>query len=281
MRVLLFILLFFGFLFSKSITYSSLSIPKAIYIDVSTTKCDNQCQLYNLANGNYFDFLSTFDKNSSDEYLQKEYKVLAKIFKIDQLDDILNIALIMPRKMIGRYSVTTANSTLAVIASSGEYFDFETYDIDTEDISNISEAIQEVDKKNTKYLIAVLTKEGAENLSQINSNSKIYIPTVNKKDINSHESSIYFGGISYQKQVEKLAKMANQKVVIFNDDSLLSQSLTNMQEKILGVDAHKVNIESSKINFKDIIKRNINKFQNATIFLNTPLVKKLTCCCTT
>lgn len=275
MKKIILSICFGSVLFAKSMGLSSIPTPSQHYVDIDIGSCDKLCLLNHLAKGEYFSFVSSFDEQKiTDAYLQKEYKLFSKLFFISSEDGLVRVAFVMPRKKIGRYSITATNATLSLLSASGEYFEFDTYDIDEENKQNISSAFESIESKGSDFAVALVTQEGATHIATLQSKTAVYIPSINKSDITQNSNpNLYFGGIDYEEQVQKLSNYANGKLSVFYDGSELSHTLLGLQEKSLKTDAYKAKIESSKVNFKKIIKNNARRYNNASIFLNTPIVK--------
>lgn len=146
-------------------------------------------------------------------------------------------------------------------------------------------------------VIAPLTKKGANNLVNANVASTVYVPTVNKKDIKSHNiaPNIYFGGIDYQAQIESLLSYSTTPLVIFKDQSALAKELHDSTKIAYFSSRHNhtlsmdeiysdeldaledknlisITVNKNSTNLERQLKHN-RKLDNASFFLDTPIVK--------
>ena len=260
-------------LFAKSSLLSPIPPVQSIFLDIDAKKCNMECLQEYLDNGEFFSFLAKYENYSGFDDMQKTYEELTVLFNIkkESLAPI-KVALLVPQKTIGRYSIATANSILSYLIFKKRDFIFEVFNCINEDQKSITEAIKKIEDKNFRFVIAPVTNKGAKIIAKSSTTIIFYIPTVNEKFINLQKPNIYYGGIDYEEQIQKLEFFANERIAIFKDGSELSNNLTKMVEENFENIVYKANIKNSKTNFKSLLKKN-KKLQNATIFLNTPLVK--------
>ena len=132
-------------------------------------------------------------------------------------------------------------------------------------------AIQRAKNAGFKHFIAPLTINGLEHINSDKYDDLIfYIPTINIKSAKNPNSNIFFGGIDYEAQIQKLLTKANGKIAAFGDGS----GVSNMLNSLVAANTNEPyinNIEGNdiKLNF---LKKNY-KLINSSIFLNTPLIK--------
>ena len=183
------------------------------------------------------------------------------------------VALLVPRKVIKGYAKKVSNSILSYLIFRGKDFTFEVFDSYDESEERLLDTILKIKAKGYKFVIAPLTKNGADTLASIERSLLIYVPTINKSEGVNHGGNFYFGGIDYKKQIEKLMPYTNGKLAIFMDRSWLAQRLTSYVESN-SYQSHIYTklIENAKINPKYILKGN-TRLQNASIFFNMPLIK--------
>ncbi len=119
-----------------------------------------------------------------------------------------------------------------------------------------------------------MTKKGAKTIALNERDLQVYIPTVNKMDTSyATTPNIYFGGIDYLKQIEKLSEFSNDKVAYFKDESPVSSKISYFVEQIFQDKiVYRGEIERKNKNYRWLIKNNFY-LNDATIFLNTPLIK--------
>ncbi len=272
----------------------NIKIPptKNIIIDIDPYECSYSCLEEYLKRGWIFSFLAKA-KNSN---FKEEYIVYAKeinlestqsssegfelaneeeIYDYERKGAYTKIALLVPQKIIGKYTISVTNSIISYLLYKNSDFDFEVFNCETEDKDSILSALQEIKEKDYQYVIAPVTDRGANIIFQNERDLTVYIPTVNKKNISfATASNINFGGIDYQKQIDKLSFYANDKIVIFKDLSPASNKISNyVRDKFEGFITYEETIENKNTNYRSVIKAHRADLTDATIFLNTPLIK--------
>jgi len=274
MRVILILLMTLSMMFSKSDKLSHIPPAKNLFLNTDLQVCNVNCMQELLNKGEIFTFLSHYDK-SNEEYLSlgsafSYYKRLFRVFENEALS--IRVAMIVPQKTIRRYASTTVNAVIAYLASKQNNFELKVFNSMDEKESSLVNVLNKIKNENFEYVIAPVTKLGAQTIIENAGYLNIYIPTVNKDVFDANTTTIVFGGIDYNKQVDELLKYANDKVAYFTDGSNLSISLNNLLiEKTPQIIYHK-SINNSRVSFKRMFKHN-KTLLNSSIFMNTPLVK--------
>jgi len=276
MRILILIFSISISIYAKSYLLSSLNISKSEVIDLSTTPCSQSCLNQYLINGEIFSFLAKYNKEVYDTDVKNKFLMYSSIFNLEKeiLLDI-NIAVLFPQKMIGKYALSTTKSILSYLLAKDVDFSIETFDTKNETVESMQKIINSLKEKEIKHIIAITTANGANNLaSVIDENQIVFIPTVNVRDTDINSTNIYFGGIDYKAQVDRLFGFANRKVTVLHDQSSVSKNITNYIENKHGDSNQtmffKKSVKSDE-NFKRLIKYN-RDINYATIFLNTPVI---------
>ncbi|WP_200764035.1 hypothetical protein [Nitrosophilus alvini] len=270
--------LIFSNLFAKSFLISPISLPKSEIIDLDVYSCNEICLEEYLKNGQIFSFLAKAKNYAgANEKLAEAYQVYTSLFNIRKskfFGTEMRIALLSSSKVIGRYAVSTTNSVLAYLISKNSKFSLKHFDMEDEEYETIFDAIQKIQSEGYGYVIAPLTKKGALNLSSIETELNIFIPTINKSDISIDKNNIYFGGIDYKEQIDTLLNFSNEKLALFYDEnSDLSLNLTEIVEQnTQGSYILKFPVKNHASNLKRVFKRN-RDLNNSTVILNTPIVK--------
>ena len=259
---------------AKSLYLSMLPLPKTTIINLETKECDTKCLDDYIKNGEIFSFLSNYKRIPNDTNLTKEYETLKIKFNIYNFQKVQNvkIALMVPKNVIGRYTISTTNTILSYLLEKGVNFDFELFNSNDETRENIENTIKKIEDEGFDFVIAPYTLEGVKKLISIDTKLIFYIPTINKSEISTEKTNYIFGGIDYKKQIEKLLVFTNDKLAIFADESSigfkLSSYIQNSGKKVV----YKKIIPQKLSKFRSFLKRN-KKLENSSIFLNTPLVK--------
>ncbi len=183
------------------------------------------------------------------------------------------IALLVPQKVIGKYANSIADTILSYLIYKDQKFQFELFDSGDESEASIVATLRRIHQKGYQLVIAPVTKAGARVIVKHEHSLLVYVPTINKKEINLMSENIFFGGIDYEEQIDRLLAHSGDKVAIFGDKSALSHKLENYVDNASFSEiAYRKVIANAKANLSPFIKHN-HKLKNASIFLNMPIVK--------
>ncbi|WP_086290569.1 hypothetical protein [Campylobacter devanensis] len=256
----------------KNLIISFFMIFIAVIQANSQSRCDKEC-LKELSRGvDFIQFIYT--PLTMSEPFKSYYAGIKKLATIPEIEigrKDIKVALIIPQDVIKSYSVVVSDSVFAYIFKRDVGSHIEIFYSGDESAENLNLAINRAKNAGFKYLIAPLTTNGLEIVNSDDYDDLIfYIPTINIKNISNPRSNLFFGGIDYEAQIQKLLTKANHKITAFGDGSRVSDMLNNLVANNTN-EAYIKNIEGSdiKLNF---LKNNY-KVKNSSIFLNTPLIK--------
>ncbi|WP_086224768.1 hypothetical protein [Campylobacter devanensis] len=256
----------------KNLIISFFMIFIAVIQANSQSRCDKEC-LKELSRGvDFIQFIYT--PLTMSEPFKSYYAGIKKLAIIPEIEigrKDIKVALIIPQNVIKSYSVVVSDSVFAYIFKRDVGSHIEIFYSGDESAENLNLAINRAKNAGFKYLIAPLTTNGLEIVNSDDYDDLIfYIPTINIKNISNPRSNLFFGGIDYEAQIQKLLTKANHKITAFGDGSRVSDMLNNLVSNNTN-EPYIKNIEGSdiKLNF---LKNNY-KVKNSSIFLNTPLIK--------
>ncbi|WP_086267931.1 hypothetical protein [Campylobacter devanensis] len=256
----------------KNLIISFFMIFIAVIQANSQSRCDKEC-LKELSRGvDFIQFIYT--PLTMSEPFKSYYAGIKKLATIPEIEigrKDIKVALIIPQDVIKSYSVVVSDSVFAYIFKRDVGSHIEIFYSGDESAENLNLAINRAKNAGFKYLIAPLTTNGLEIVNSDDYDDLIfYIPTINIKNISNQRSNLFFGGIDYEAQIQKLLTKANHKITAFGDGSRVSDMLNNLVANNTN-EPYIKNIEGSdiKLNF---LKNNY-KVKNSSIFLNTPLIK--------
>jgi hypothetical protein len=184
---------------------------------------------------------------------------------------IIKIAVLVPQKTIKKYAITSVNSVISYLLYKNYYFDLNVFNTGDEKEESITKALSEIKAGGYHYIIAPVTADGAQIISNNVQDTLVFIPTLNRSNVRSAGSNIIFGGIDYDQQITLLATKANERVGTFEDGSSLSYQLNGLIKKNSNHVFYEKRVENSKMNYKQLFKGN-SSLNNASLYLNTPLV---------
>jgi len=274
-KIIIIFTIFLTFLPAKSFILSPLPLPQTQVLDIDIDECDKECLYFLLEEGKVFSFLSKM-KKVEDKELMENYNHLASLLNIPSfLSEELKIALLLPTKKIGKYAKSSIKSTISYLLSKNINFYLKCFNIDDEEYLTIEDSLSSIKNEDFDFIIAPLTIKGANNIALIPTFLTIYIPTVNKDDIDYiQNSNIIFGGIDYKEQIRTLLNFANEKIVVFYEkESPLAQKLTSFIKDEANFSYIKdIPIKDDVSNLKRFFYKN-KDLNSSTIFLNTSIVK--------
>ncbi len=280
-------------LYAEAFLISDIPLPKTYVMNLDPYPCDEECLKEYLEKGMIFSFLAHVNDSVLTQHeLQDAKNMYISVFNLGSMimTNKLKIAMLLPYKKIGKYATTTTNATFAYLMARNYSFELKSFTIDSESKEDIEQALQEMEKEGFYYVIAPLTLEGAQNLTNIAPKQQVYFPTIHKNDLNTSLNNIYFGAIDYKAQSEVLLKEAASPLVIFYDRSYIGKKLTRTQEDIFlenSLEIDKMLINPSRYNDRCVIKfpiasrttnlerelKDNTEIIGASVILDTPLVK--------
>lgn len=258
--------------------FSNIPPAKIEIININPKYCDEDCLFELSKNKKIFSFIARFDRKTNDKKLQNLMELYTNEIgmyyrlRFDPLGKSLEVALLMPKKIIGKYSATTIDTILAYLFSRDINFRFKIFDSVDENLDSLEKSANQINEENFNFVIAILSqKESLKALEDID--MPIYIPTMTKDDDN--RSNIVFGGIDYKAQIEALVNQEDNGIaIIYNDDSALGRYLGDITKefnKFVFIE----NIITNKIaaNFSPFLAKQEMFLAGSNVFLNTPVVK--------
>lgn len=268
---------------AQSNVFSNIPVAKIEFINLNVESCSKSCLSDLAKRKKIFSFMARFDKKIDDENLQNLMVAYSKQIglyyrvRYDLLENKLEVALLIPRKTIGKYSQTTIDTILSYLAFRDIDFHFKVFDSIDEKPESLTSAIDSLQKEKFDFIIAVLSKEQSLPLLQ-NLNAPIYIPTLKKPQDWNSTSNIIFGGIDYDAQIRLLLKEANRNSLIaYNDDSPLGATIGKSLETQVTQSGNvnfyqEVVTNKDAANFSTNLARKKTSIANGNIFLNTRVI---------
>lgn len=256
----------FGIVFTSSIFIGcSNSTQNKVYLDNNIFKKDNNK-------------ITPSIKSTKKISIRKEDDNLSSVDIDDNISTIIRenndtIAILLSSSKIGKYALETTNAINTFLLYKKSDFNVEIYDIDKLDIEDINKSFNLF---NINKIMALIPMERINILNKItqNENTNIYIPLVNKNNVDidklNNKENIIFGGIDYKKQLEKLEDYANSdNLVEFYGISSIGNYLHKISSD-KSVRLHK-KIDDNSVRYRNILREFRRK--NYSIILDTSIVK--------
>ncbi|MGX3010454.1 hypothetical protein ACWIUD_02670 [Helicobacter sp. 23-1044] len=281
MRFLVVFMVFFGALYAQGNVFSNIPVAKIEIINLNPEPCSKSCLKDLAEEKKIFSFIARFSREIEDEELQnimldftKQLGIYYKI-RFDTLQDKLNIALLIPKKTIGKYSTTTIDTILSYLAFRDIDFKFKVFDSVDENAESIENALNAMQNEHFNFAIAILSKE--ENLPLLRRvKIPIYIPTLKSpQNFDNAMEQITFGGIDYDAQIAMLLdKSSGKNIISYNDDSALGAMIGGIVEAKSEDYKRYSEVVTNKdaTNFSARLERQKNLLKESSVFLNTRVV---------
>lgn len=257
---------------TKNQSLSSIPPVKITYINLEPEFCDSSCLNELIKSDMLASFMARFepakidDKALLDLYTSLGGEMVLKLATSDK------IAVIIPQKIIKSYANVVSNAILSYILKQDANIEVKFINSSDESLSSLQNALQNARNEGFVYFIAALTQNGANIAnSLILPNELIYIPSVHSSFVTAPKPNLIFGGVDYKAQISALLAFANEKIVAFDDGSTLAQKL-NEYVRMQSNDYYESSITGKDINLNDTLSKK-SKFDNASVFLNIPIVK--------
>ncbi|WP_103600819.1 hypothetical protein [Campylobacter concisus] len=257
---------------TKNQSLSSIPPAKITYINLEPEFCDNACLNELIKADLLASFMARFEPAKIDDNALLELYISLGGEAILKVNKSGKIAVIIPQKIIKSYANVVSNAVLSYVLKQDADIEIKFINSNDESPQSLTNAMQTARVQGFNYFIAALTSNGANIMnSLVLSNELIYIPSVHSSFIINPKPNLIFGGIDYKDQISALLAYSNEKIVAFDDGSSLGQKL-NEYVRMQSSDYHEASIVGKDINLNDTLSKK-SKFDNASIFLNIPIVK--------
>ncbi|WP_103628943.1 hypothetical protein [Campylobacter concisus] len=257
---------------TKNQSLSSIPPAKITYINLEPEFCDNACLNELIKADLLASFMARFEPAKIDDNTLLELYISLGGEAILKVNKSGKIAVIIPQKIIKSYANVVSNAVLSYVLKQDADIEIKFINSNDESPQSLTNAMQTARAQDFNYFIAALTSNGANIInSLVLSNELIYIPSVHSSFIINPKPNLIFGGIDYKDQISALLAYSNEKIVAFDDGSSLGQKL-NEYVRMQSSDYHEASIVGKDINLNDTLSKK-SKFDNASIFLNIPIVK--------
>lgn len=257
---------------TKNQSLSSIPPAKITYINLEPEFCDNACLNELIKADLLASFMARFEPAKIDDNALLELYISLGGEAILKVNKSSKIAVIIPQKIIKSYANVVSNAVLSYVLKQDADIEIKFINSNDESPQSLTNAMQTARAQGFNYFIAALTSNGANIMnSLVLSNELIYIPSVHSSFIINPKPNLIFGGIDYKEQISALLAYSNEKIVAFDDGSSLGQKL-NEYVRMQSSDYHEASIVGKDINLNDTLSKK-SKFDDASIFLNIPIVK--------
>ena len=257
---------------TKNQSLSNIPPAKITYINLEPEFCDISCLSELVKSDMLASFMARFEPAKIDDSALLELYTSLGGEAVLKLDGAQKIAVIIPQKIIKSYANVVSNAVLTYILKQEANVEVKFINSNDESLQSLQNALQTARSGGFSYFIAALTQGGANTInSLVLSTELVYIPSVHSSFVLNPKPNLIFGGVDYKAQISALLAFANEKVVAFDDGSMLAQKL-NEYVRMQSADYYETSIVGKDINLNNTLNKK-SKFDGASIFLNIPIVK--------
>lgn len=283
-KVALCLVVFIHLAIAKEHIMSPLPAPEQEVMDVEIRKCSKSCLNKLYESEQFFSFASHY-RPTKDKTINERYQAVAEELGIKALLPLfdsssgLRVALMIPQKNVGRYSVTSSDAILAYLIAHGNNFSFKVFDTQNEEVNNLVASYNKISEEEYDLIISILTPRGLENLLQnADITTPLFVPTINEKQAVKFvpNKNIFFGGIDYESQVNMMVTLAEQKksaIISFNDDSMIGKMIGAIMQSRTNTAKQEVIDSKKSTNFAPVIAKYKQGIRNSMVMLNTSVIK--------
>jgi hypothetical protein len=197
------------------------------------------------------------------------------------------VAIVIPKKIAGKYILSTPKTILSYLLYSKKSFDMQVYTIENEDDYLIEDAYNMAEIDGYDVVVAILTSKSVPQTIEFAKESPMlfFIPTINKVGYEAGQNVI-FGGIDYHAQVDALESLIGgeelERKYVFSSGGGVSAALMNYIEDQYGEvsEEFEINKESNyeslfdpEHELEDNKRREVESpFNNSACYINTPIL---------
>ena len=181
----------------------------------------NRIIIYNSFETNITQPHKPLKKESTFIFLNPFYHTFLLNDSFKTLKPKIDIALVIDKKIFKKYLPSLINSINVYLLNKNIEYNLKIYNK-----NEICTAL-----KNYKNIIVYSLDINKTAVNEYN-NTKFYFPVINKNDSNFSAENIYFGGIDYNLQIERLSSFVTDKeVVAISSNTLISQKLLSQEKE--------------------------------------------------
>lgn len=184
----------------------------------------------------------------------------------------LKIAFIYPSKMVAKYAKPSISTIMGYFSYKNIDYNLKVIDTEDESLENIQKAFESLKEEGINNVIALFTPLSIKTLQNIDANDfRIYLPLIEKNDLEVLSSNYIYGSISYEDQVKKLLEYSSGNYTMFYQESFLGHKLKSIFDTMPIEFKVQKEIKKQRNYYKGLVKD--YKLNNSILFMNTDIVK--------
>ena len=204
------------------------------------------------------------NSGSKNEILEADEKFV----DIDMTKANINLAFVYPTAL-SKYAKSSINTVAGYLSFKNAQYNLTVIETPDENYKSIEDAFLKLNNSDNKNIIALFSPKAINSLSKIvNSNFKVYLPLIEKKESLENNNNLIFGSISYEEQLKKLSYYSNGNNILFYQDTYLSRNIKKAYDSVVSSGIER-EINNNEKNFKGII----GGLSGSSLYLNLDIVK--------
>lgn len=191
-----------------------------------------------------------------------------KFADIDITKANVNLAFVYPTNL-SKYAKSSLNTVAGYLSFKNAQYNLVVVEISDENTNNIERTFSKLKDSGVTNVIALFSPRAINSLNKfVNSDFKVYLPLIEKKDSLENNDNLIFGSISYEEQLKKLSYYSNGNNVLFYQDTFLSRNIKKAYDNVVSSGIER-EVKNSEKNFKGLI----GGLSGSSLYLNLDVVK--------
>ncbi|QKF73642.1 hypothetical protein AFAEC_1484 [Aliarcobacter faecis] len=191
-----------------------------------------------------------------------------KFADIDITKANVNLAFVYPTNL-SKYAKSSLNTVAGYLSFKNAQYNLVVVEISDENTNNIEKTFSKLKDSGVTNVIALFSPRAINSLNKfVNSDFKVYLPLIEKKDSLENNDNLIFGSISYEEQLKKLSYYSNGNNVLFYQDTFLSRNIKKAYDNVVSSGIER-EVKNSEKNFKGLI----GGLSGSSLYLNLDVVK--------
>lgn len=191
-----------------------------------------------------------------------------KFADIDITKANVNLAFVYPTNL-SKYAKSSLNTVAGYLSFKNAQYNLIVVEISDENTNNIERTFSKLKDSGVRNVIALFSPRAINSLNKfVNSDFKVYLPLIEKKDSLENNDNLIFGSISYEEQLKKLSYYSNGNNVLFYQDTFLSRNIKKAYDNVVSSGIER-EVKNSEKNFKGLI----GGLSGSSLYLNLDVVK--------
>ncbi len=204
------------------------------------------------------------NNGSKNEVIQNDEKFAT----VDFSKANVKLAFVYPTAL-SKYAKSSLNTISGYLSYLNAEYSLTVIETSDENETSIEDAFSKVNNSGFDKVVALFSPKAINGINKFaNSNIKVYLPLIEKKDSLESNDNLIFGSISYEEQLKKLSYYSNGRNVLFYQDTYLSRNIKKAYNNI-SLGGNEKEVSNNEKNFKGLV----GGLSGTSLYLNLDVVK--------